>query len=202
MSIPRISRSLLPACVIASTALLAVGSSAIGSIITIQGITTGAFTTTPPASLTFAGRNFSWTTNAAGNASVVLGTFTNNQSYTTKVFNLTLDLDQPSSPPITTFTASVSSSWNGFFGNVDIFFNDTTPHHISYTTAEGNSSFDLAIKGTQNVNYPGFFNMGGTGSRDITAQISNATFVPVPEPASLALLVFGAPALLVRRRKA
>jgi hypothetical protein len=164
--------------------------------------------------LTFTGKNISLSTDLAGSATVDLGTLNWVSGSVYQVDNalsLTVRFDDPATTPISkTFTADIWSSWNGFNGYGDVWFDDVNPTHFAYTTPSGTGSFDLAIAGRlSNGKSWGagdtfvphrWFNLPYHGSVQVMGMITNATFTPVPEPVSMTMLLAGGLGLWFRRK--
>lgn len=199
---------------ILATLAAVLGGTAYGSVVTIQGSTTGSFLPAATGMSFTPQTNFTWTTNSAGTANVTLGTLSWGTSGFGTVqdgFNLTVAFTEPGTTPASkVFTADLWAR-NVFnaYGNVDIWFDDVNATHSTYTTDEGTYSFDLSLVGTLSsnayeINEGGipheFLGIGGfNGSVQVTGQITNATFTPIPEPAALSVVILGGLAVIRRR---
>jgi MYXO-CTERM domain-containing protein len=192
------------------------GSLAQGSVITLSGSTSGSFSPSATEWTFTPQTDFTWTTDSAGNATVNLGTLSWGTSGLWTVldaFTLTVAFTSPGTTPVSKVSTADFWSRNVFYayGSAEIFFNDVTTTHFTCTNAQGTWSFDLTLNGTDTTaaaligqdgvphkwyQIPSFY-----GSVQITGQISNATFTPAPDPATMALLALGGLAMLRRRRK-
>ncbi len=197
--------------------IIMLGGTAFASSIELEGTTSGTFA--PGVNgMTFTGVNFDWTTIAAGTATVKLGTLTyNGQSSIYQVydaFSLKLSFGDPKTVPTTKiFTAEIWAYNNGFWSTNDVWFDDITPTHFTFTTDNGYGSFDIMLAGrlSNGMSWPGpeqftIHNWFGGSIIDVMANITNATFVEcppqaVPEPSTMLLLGFGLAGAAAARRK-